>query len=132
MTLKAIICAVIVVPILAPIIIPIDWLRFIKPAEIKPTTNTVVTDEDCMIEVTAAPAAAPVKRLVVSLASICLSLSPAMSFKAIDMRSMPKRKSAKPPSMPINIGPKFKPEADVVTTVSDARINTSHSIHKIE
>ena len=84
-----------------------------------------------MMEVTAAPAAAPVKRLVVSLERICLSLSPAMSFRAIDMRSMPKRKSARPPSMPINIGPSSILEAAEVRIGSEARISTNGSIQKI-
>ena len=38
--------AVIVVPTLAPRITPIDWLRFSRPAETKPTTSTVVTLTD--------------------------------------------------------------------------------------
>ena len=45
-TLKAIICAVMVVPMLAPIITPIDWVSVISPAVMKPTTSTVVTEED--------------------------------------------------------------------------------------
>lgn len=41
----------------------------IMPAETKPTTSTVVTDEDCTTAVTKAPVMAPVKRLVVSFAN---------------------------------------------------------------
>jgi len=45
-TLKATICAVIVVPMLAPMMIPTDCESDINPAVIKPTTSTVVTEED--------------------------------------------------------------------------------------
>ncbi len=38
--------AVTVVPIFAPIMMPMDCLNVIKPAEIKPMTMTVVADED--------------------------------------------------------------------------------------
>ena len=40
------ICAVIVVPILDPMMIPIDWARFRSPALMKPITMTVVALED--------------------------------------------------------------------------------------
>ena len=43
---KETIQAVMVVPILAPIIIPTDWLKFRIPAFTKPTTMTVVAEED--------------------------------------------------------------------------------------
>ena len=43
---KDIIHAVTVVPILAPIITPIDWAKVSKPAFTKLTTITVVADED--------------------------------------------------------------------------------------
>ena len=45
-TLKAIIWAVMVVPMLAPIITPIDCCSDMRQAEIKPTSSTVVTDND--------------------------------------------------------------------------------------
>ena len=48
-------CAVIVVPMFAPMITPIAWVKLIRPAEMKPTSRTVVTDEDWMIAVTDAP-----------------------------------------------------------------------------
>ena len=44
--LKAMIWAVIVVPMLAPKIIPTACERLITSAVMKPTTRTVVTDED--------------------------------------------------------------------------------------
>ena len=45
-TLNATIWAVIVVPMFAPMMTPTDWPRFMIPAEMKPTTSTVVTDDD--------------------------------------------------------------------------------------
>ena len=38
--------AVVVVPILAPKITPKDWDKFNRPALAKPTTMTVVAEED--------------------------------------------------------------------------------------
>ena len=51
---------------LAPMITPIDCWRFSRPAERKPTTRTVVTDEDWITAVTKAPVKAPKKRFRVS------------------------------------------------------------------
>ena len=70
-TLNAMICAVIVVPTLAPRITPIAWERFIRPDETNPTTRTVVTEDDWMTAVTKAPvtcslAATPRTRMPVS------------------------------------------------------------------
>jgi len=45
-SLRDTICAVTVVPILAPRITPAAWLRFISPALTKPTTMTVVAELD--------------------------------------------------------------------------------------
>ena len=46
---------VMVVPMLAPIIMPIACLNFIIPELTKPTTITVVADDDCITAVTPAP-----------------------------------------------------------------------------
>ena len=58
-TLKAMIWAVIVVPMLAPMITPTDCDSDIRPALMKPTTSTVVTDDDWITAVIRAPVAAP-------------------------------------------------------------------------
>ena len=42
---SATICAVIVVPMFAPIIMPVAWNSVMMPAFTKPTTMTVVADE---------------------------------------------------------------------------------------
>ena len=59
-TLNAMICAVSVVPMLAPNMIPTAWDTDSMPAVMNPTVNTVVTDEDCMTAVTIAPVRAPI------------------------------------------------------------------------
>ncbi len=102
-TLKATICAVIVVPMFAPMITPTDWDSDIRPAEMKPTTSTVVTDDDWITAVTKAPVIAPMNRFEVSLARIDFMRSPATAFSAVAICSMPNRNSARPPNscMPI-------------------------------
>ena len=57
--LKATIWAVIVVPMLAPMMTPMDCARDMSPAEMKPTTSTVVTEEDWITAVTSAPVPRP-------------------------------------------------------------------------
>jgi len=102
-TLNATICAVMVVPILAPIITPIACSRFIRPAVTKPTTITVVTDDDCTTAVTPAPVSTPLKRLPVSFSKIIFILSPATAFSESVINSIPYRNSAKPPNKVIAI-----------------------------
>ena len=46
----------------------------------KPTTSTVVTDEDWMTAVTAAPAARPLNRMMVMRARAIFIFSPARTF----------------------------------------------------
>ena len=54
--------AVMVVPRLAPMITPIDWMRVSSPALTKDTTSTVVADEDWTSEVVRKPVKIPLKR----------------------------------------------------------------------
>ena len=61
----AIIQAVIVVPIFAPIITPIAWRRVRSPAFTKLTVITVVALEDWMTAVTPSPVATPFRGLEV-------------------------------------------------------------------
>ncbi len=77
------ICAVTVVPISAPMMMPIDCCTDIKPAETKPTTSTVVTDDDCTTAVVNPPASTAVKRLVVARASMSRSWVPAAAFSIV-------------------------------------------------
>ena len=87
--LNAMICAVTVEPMLAPMITPTDWVNVIRPALTKPTTITVVTEDDCMTAVMTAPDNAPVKRFVVSLARTSLSPVPATVLRASAILRMP-------------------------------------------
>ena len=89
--------AVTVVPMLAPIITPIDCLSVIIPEFTKPTTITVVADELCITEVTTSPVRKPVILLFVSLASIFLRLPPALRSSASPITLIPKRNRHKPP-----------------------------------
>ena len=78
-----------VVPTLAPIITPTDWLRLISPALMNPTTSTVVTEEDWMTAVTKAPVIAAVNRFLVNRASSAFMPSPAAALSPSDMVLMP-------------------------------------------
>ena len=100
-TLNAMICAVAVEPMLAPMITPMDCCSDIIPAEMNPTTSTVVTDEDWMTAVTKAPVVAPEKRFFVSLPRTLLMPEPATDLSALVIWSMPRRKIARPPRMPM-------------------------------
>ena len=88
-TLKAMIWAVIVVPISAPMMMPIDCDRDSRPAEMKPTTRTVVTDEDWMVAVMTAPVSTPLKRLLVIRASRFFIRSPASTLSESVIFSIP-------------------------------------------
>ncbi len=107
-TLKATICAVMVVPTFAPKITPTDWTRVMRPALTKPTTSTVVTDEDWIIAVTRAPVNAPVTGLRVSFVSRIFICSPAAAFRPSVIFSMPYRKSASPPNRPTPMASGFR------------------------
>ena len=60
-----IIQALIVVPILAPIMMEMAWERVRRAAFTKDTVITVVAADDCTATVTRAPVSTPEKRLVV-------------------------------------------------------------------
>ena len=64
-----------VVPIFAPIITPADCLKLINPAFTKLTVITVVTEEDCTIEVELNPVRIPLNRLDVIEPSIFFNFS---------------------------------------------------------
>ena len=75
--LKATSCAVMVVPMFAPNMIPIDWTRFNSPAFTKPITITVLALEDWMMQVTTAPDRIATKRFAENRRSMERILSPA-------------------------------------------------------
>lgn len=65
-----------VVPIFAPIVTAIDWVKLTKPAFTKLTSITVVAEEDCISEVTNKPVKNPALRLAVITPNTCRSLLP--------------------------------------------------------
>ncbi len=97
---NAIIQAVMVVPIFAPIITPTDAISESRPAFTKLTIITVVADEDCIVVVTKIPVKTPFIRLLVIAARICLILLPATFCKASLMSFIPYKNS---PNAPISV-----------------------------
>ncbi len=110
--------AVTVVPMSAPKIMPIDCGNVSSPAEIKPTTRTVVTDEDWMTAVTNAPVKTALNRLVVSRASSVFILPPAILFRASVIWSRPYKNKANPPSSPIIIEPTAKVSTVLIVSIT--------------
>ena len=90
---------VITVPMLAPIIIPIDCSRVIKPERIKPIANAVVPELDWIKQVTNAPITIPLNGLEVYLSMISFILSPEYPFKPSPMYSIPNKNNPKPASI---------------------------------
>ena len=95
---KAINQAVTVVPILAPIITPIDSTRLSNPALAKLTTITVVAEDDWINNVIKKPVNTPRKRFLVILLNIWRSLFPAAFCIPSLMIFIPKMKKPKAPS----------------------------------
>ncbi len=96
--LNAMICAVMVVPMLAPIPTLIACISDMSPALTNPTSITVVADELWMTAVTPAPTPTAANLFFVSFSSPSRSLSPAMASRPSDISFMPYRKSPRPPS----------------------------------
>ena len=90
---------VMVVPMLAPIIMPIAWDNFIIPELTKPTTMTVVAEEDCITAVTPAPSSTALNRLEVRLSSICSRRPPDNLESPSPSTCIPYRNSARPPNI---------------------------------
>ena len=80
---------VIVVPILAPIITPTACSSFIMPELTKPTTITVVAEDDCITAVTPAPKSTALTGLEVSFSSIFSSFPPDAPVSPSPSRSIP-------------------------------------------
>ena len=68
---------VMVVPILAPMMMPTAWFSFMMPEFTNPTTITVVAEEDWISAVISTPVRTPVTRLVVIAVKIFRKRSPA-------------------------------------------------------
>ena len=89
--------AVMVVPIFAPMMTLMAWERFINPELTKPTTMTVVAEEDWMTAVTPIPVISPINLPVVSLPSRACRLLPARRSSASPITFMPNRNRHRPP-----------------------------------
>ena len=90
---------VIVVPILAPMMIPMACDNFIIPEFTKPTTITVVAEEDCITAVTKAPRQTARSGLDVNFYKIRSNFPPDIFVNPSPIVCIPYRKSARPPSM---------------------------------
>lgn len=75
--------AVMVVPILAPRMIPIDWPNCIRPLLISPTTITVVAEEDWIMAVTIVPTARALNRFEVARSTMATNVCPPQLLKAV-------------------------------------------------
>ena len=94
----AIIQAVSVVPMFAPMMMLMACSKVSKEALTKETVITVVAVELCTAAVTPIPVSMPVKRLVVIRAKTCLNFGPAIFCNASLIVFMPKIRRASEPS----------------------------------
>ena len=95
--LNAVIWAVTVVPILAPMMTAIAWVRPIRPELTKPMTIMSVADELWIRTVTRTPTRTAITLLDVTFSRISRSLSPAARPSPLDMVLMPYKNSPTPP-----------------------------------
>ena len=89
--------AVIVVPTFAPIMIPMDSVRFNRPALTKLTTITVVAELLCMMAVISIPVITPLIRFEVIAERMWRIRVPATFCRASLMSFIPYRKTPKEP-----------------------------------
>ena len=89
--------AVTVVPTFAPMTTPMACRSCMMPELTKPTTMTVVADEDWMMAVTPAPSITALKGWLVRCSRIGFSLEPARFSNDSPMMCIPKRNMARPP-----------------------------------
>ena len=94
----AIIHAVSVVPILAPMMTEMAWANVSKPAFTNDTVITVVAVEDWTEAVTSVPVNIPVKRLVVMAPRTWRNCGPAIFCKASLIAFIPNMRRASEPS----------------------------------
>ena len=87
--LNAVICAVTVVPMLAPMMTPMAWDRFIIPELTKPMTMISVADELWTRIVTANPTNTAMNLLDVAFSRMVCRLSPQAFRRPEDMTVIP-------------------------------------------
>ncbi|MHB9293657.1 hypothetical protein Holit_02784 [Hollandina sp. SP2] len=88
---------VIVVPILAPMMTPIAWVRVSSPALTKETTITVVAEDDWIIAVTIKPVNTAVTLFPVMKPRTCWNRDPAVCWMPSLITFMPYRNSPRLP-----------------------------------
>ena len=86
------------VPTLEPMITPMACRRVIMPELTKPTTITVVAEEDWITAVAAIPSKKPLGMVLLIRARMVCSLPPASRSRDLPMVSIPKRNRARPPN----------------------------------
>ena len=91
-----------VVPTLAPMMSQTAWFSVIIPALTKPTTMTVVAEEDWTAAVISAPTRTPIKRLAVNFSRMAFIRPPAAASRPELIICIPCRNRANPPKTPSN------------------------------
>ena len=94
---RQIIQPVILVPMIAPMIMAMAWRSFIMAEFTKPTTMTLVAEEDWITAVTPAPSKMPLSGVEESRYRISSSLLPATFFSPSPISDIPYRNIATPP-----------------------------------
>ncbi len=89
--------AVTVVPMLEPMITPTDWPSSMMPEFTRPTSMTVMAEEDWIAMVMTMPSRRLLKRLEVMERSTRSSLPPTIFSRLDESRCMPYKKNARPP-----------------------------------
>lgn len=108
--LKEMICAVTVVPMFAPKMMPIDWTSDSNPALMKPITITVVALEDWITAVTRVPASTATMPFRAKNCSSFFMFSPAIFWMPSPISFMPKTKRLSPPSTLTTTPTRLKPK----------------------
>ena len=116
---------VVVVPRLAPMMTPIDWIRVRRRAWTKLTTMTVVAEEDWTRQVTRNPVITPANRFPVIERMILRSRSPENCWIDSLMRRIPNRNTPKLPNIMKN------KDMDFVITGGDLETGIRGLITKI-
>ena len=89
MSMRRMIWAVIVVPMLAPMTMLMACLSVSMPAARRPTVRTMVAEEAWIMAVTSIPVKSPVNVFFVSFCSRTRSVSPELFLRPSPMTSMP-------------------------------------------
>ena len=94
---REVIHVVTVVPMFEPMMTPMVWPNCMMPELTKPTSITVMAEEDWIAMVMTKPSSIAIQRLPVIFFSECSREPPATLRRPSDMTFIPKRKKASPP-----------------------------------